>query len=103
MVNNAIFFFQNKNRLLHPFFVIHQSFKSLGPTLSAIESICFTCIVLIVTYSDLLWGTCSPSSTLELEYMHACAAKIIHRLPRDTQNVLSLTIWDSYLNIYETR
>ena len=69
---------------------------------SAIESICFTYIVLTVTYSDLLWDTCSPSSTLNLEYMHACAAKVIHRLPWDTQDVLSLTVWDSYLNMYET-
>ena len=29
-------------------------------------------------------------------------AKIIHILPWDTQNVLSLTIRDSYLNMYET-
>ena len=34
--------------------------------------------------------------------MHACAAKVIHRLPWDTQDVLSLTVWDSYLNMYET-
>ena len=73
-----------------------------GPTLSAIESIYFTCIVLTVTYCDLLWDTCSPSSTLELEYIHICAAKVIHRLPWDTQDVLSLTVWDSYLNMYET-
>ena len=47
-------------------------------------------------------STCSQSLTLNLEYMHACAAKVIHRLPWDTQDVLSLTVWDSYLNMYET-
>ena len=33
--------------------------------------------------------------------MHVCATKVIHRLPWDAQDVLSLTVWDSYLNMYE--
>ena len=83
-------------------FCYSPKFKSPGPTKNLIESIYFTCIVLTVTYYNLLWDTCSPSSTLELEYIHVCAAKVIHRLPWDTQDVLSLTVWDSYLNMYET-
>ena len=70
---------------MYPWFVIHQSLKSTGPTKNSIESIYFTCIVLTVTYCNLLWGTCSPSLTLNLEYMHACGAKVIHRLPWDTR------------------
>ena len=87
---------------MHPCFVYHQSLKRSGPTRNLIESVYFTCILLTVTYCNLLWDTCSPSLTPELEYIHVCAAKVIHRMPWDTQDVLSLTVWDSYLNMYET-
>ena len=47
------------------------------------EEIYFKTIVPSVVYGMLVWGSCPHSSLQTLEDLHARAARIIHRLPKE--------------------
>ena len=54
------------------------------------EGIYFKTIISAVTYGFLTWGTCSQALTLKLEKIHAKAANIIHKMPKNTDDEVVL-------------
>lgn len=80
-----------------------ERFKYL-PT-STLGKIYFSSIVPTITYCSLVWGTSTPSLMNELDHIHARAAKIIHRLPRDIsdQEALGRTRWEPLSNQYKKK
>ena len=69
------------------------------------EDIYFKTIISAVTYGFLTWGTCSQALTLKLEKIHAKAAKIIHKMPKNTddEDVLMNAKWTNLQYIYKRK
>ena len=69
------------------------------------EDIYFKTIISAVTYGFLTWGTCSQALTLKLEKIHAKAAKIIHKMPKNTddEDVLMKAKWTNLQYIYKRK
>ena len=66
------------------------------------EEIYFKIIIAAVPYGITVWWTGSPVHTEDLERIHVRAARVIHRLPRDTPDdkILRLAKWGRLDYIY---
>ena len=65
----------------------------------------FKTVIAAVTYGIAVWGTCSQALTSQLERVHARAAKLIHKLPKnisDEEALLNVD-WDRLDYIYKRR
>ena len=69
------------------------------------EEIYFKTVIAAVTYGIVVWGTCSQVLMSQLERIHARAAKLIHKLPKNISDEKALlnANWDSLDYIYKRR
>ena len=58
-----------------------------------------------MTYSIIVWGTCSPSLMKDIKRIHIRAAEIIHRLPKhiSDEDALKAAKWDKIEYIYKRK
>ena len=69
------------------------------------EEIYFNTVIAAVTYGIAVWGTCSQALMSQLERIHARAAKLIHKLPKNISDEKALlnVNWDRLDYIYKRR
>ena len=69
------------------------------------EEIYFKTVIAAVTYGIAVWGTCSQALMSQLERIHARAAKLIHKLPKNIsdEDALLNANWDRLDYIYKRR
>ena len=69
------------------------------------EEIYFKTVIAAVTYGIAVWGTCSQTLISQLEKIHARAAKLIHKLPRNISDdeALLRANWDRLDYLYKRR
>ena len=65
----------------------------------------FKTVIAAVTYGIAVWGTCSQALISQLERIHARAAKLIHKLPKNISDEEALlhAKWDKLDYIYKRR